>query len=149
MPQAQYRISIGSFAGTFIRPENDAAAGALMLGATRAVVAAKVKCTALYLGRKAVILEVVDEPDADLLQALQVLGDTYENATTAKQQEHFEPRVRVESLTTLPSAETSAVLLAAKLAFDAPGTHVTRQVPGGAVRVTFEPEDGPGADPTN
>ena len=136
MTEARYRISIKSQAGTIIGPENDAAAGALMLGTARA--AKSLRCHALYLTRNAVVIETFNEPGADLLQALQALGDAYDAATGIAGRVAFD-RVKVEDITSMSSDDSAAALLAAKLASGQPGSSVTRPFAGGRLVVLFTP----------
>lgn len=138
MTKARFRITIKSQAGTTIGAENDAAAGALMLGAARA--AMSLRCHALFLTRDEVVIETFNEPSADLLQMLQVLGDDYHAATVGAGQTVFD-RVKVESITSLSADDSAAALLAAKLASGQPGSSVTRPFAGGRLRVLFTPGD--------
>ena len=139
MLNANFRITIKTMLGVDPRETSDAAAGPFILGTIRAVM--DLRCDeAAVLTRKGLILTTVLEPTPAHIEALQKLGDDFARATGSTK-ETFRPRVEVETITSLPGAETSAVLLAAKLAFDVPGSTAKRQVPGGVVRVIFEPKN--------
>ena len=135
MTEARFRITIKSQAGTTIQPEHDAAAGAFMLGAARAAV--HLGCQALYVTRKAVVLETTQEPSAEHLQAFQTLGDAYYEATGGAGRTYFD-RVTVEGIAGL-SADDVQVLAAAKRAREQPGSSVTRFTDHGSFVVVFAP----------
>lgn len=140
--QNTHRITIEAFLIPTINragAENDPACAAFVFGVLRFAwrYAGALRIGNLAIVRKGLVMEVSGEPPADFLAELQRLGDEFEVATTAKGQApgDFEPRVKVERLAESVAGEMTSV------AIDQPGSEVERQVAGGRLRITFEPEN--------